>query len=176
MTISRWIAIAATPLLVWVPTKPFLAQQPPPPAVIRINVNLVQVDAIVTDSKGNPVTNLTADDFEVLQDGKIQTLTNFEFVDVKAGVARGTPAARGGIPPRGGRGAVPFPPVRGLRPQQIRRTIALVVDDLALSFDSITRVRDSLSKWVDNEMQPGDLVAVIRTSAGMGSLQQFTSD
>jgi hypothetical protein len=32
--------------------------------VIRINVNLVQVDAIVTDGKGKPVLNLTADDFE----------------------------------------------------------------------------------------------------------------
>jgi hypothetical protein len=51
-----------------------------------------------------------------------------------------------------------------------------VVDDLGLSFDSITRVRESISRWVDNEMQPTDLVAVIRTSAGMGSLQQFTSD
>jgi VWFA-related protein len=51
-----------------------------------------------------------------------------------------------------------------------------VVDDLGLSFDSIVQVRQSLSKWVDMEMQPGDLVAVIRTSAGMGALQQFTAD
>ena len=54
--------------------------------------------------------------------------------------------------------------------------MAFVVDDLALSFDSVARVRDSLKKWVDSEMQQGDLVAIIRTSAGMGSLQQFTSD
>src|SRR6185436_4514852 len=59
-------------------------QAPPSPFVIRINVNLVQVDAIVTDSKGKPVTDLRAEDFEVLQDGKPQAITNFEFVDVKA--------------------------------------------------------------------------------------------
>ncbi|HEX8291335.1 MAG TPA: hypothetical protein VF570_06255, partial [Pyrinomonadaceae bacterium] len=30
--------------------------------------------------------------------------------------------------------------------------------------------------FVDEQMQPGDLVAIVRTSAGMGALQQFTSD
>jgi VWFA-related protein len=33
-----------------------------------------------------------------------------------------------------------------------------------------------LKKWVDVEMQPGDLVAVVRTNAGVGTLQQFTND
>ena len=33
--------------------------------VVRITVNLVQVDAVVTDSKGHPVTDLKADDFGV---------------------------------------------------------------------------------------------------------------
>ena len=51
-----------------------------------------------------------------------------------------------------------------------------MVDDLGLSFDSIARIRQSLQKWVDQQMQPGDLVAVIRTGAGMGALQQFTGD
>jgi VWFA-related protein len=171
MRLSRWIGISATLLLVSISS----AQQvPPSPPVIRINVNLVQVDAVVTDSKGNAVTNLKAEDFEVLQDGKPQVITNFEFVDVRNPAARGVPAR--GPAPRGNAPGVPPPPARGLRPQQIRRTIAIVVDDLGLSFDSIARVQSSLKKWVENEMQPGDLVAVIRTSAGMGSLQQFTND
>src|SRR5205823_9440493 len=72
--------------------------------------------------------------------------------------------------------ASPPPPPLALKPEQIRRTVALVVDDLGLSWETITRVRQSLKKWVDNDMQPGDLVAVIRTGAGMGALQQFTSD
>src|SRR5262252_5292683 len=58
-------------------------QTPSQEGVIRINVNLVQVDAIVTDSKGKPVTDLTADDFEVFQDGKPQAITSFTFVDLK---------------------------------------------------------------------------------------------
>jgi VWFA-related protein len=59
---------------------------------------------------------------------------------------------------------------------QVRRTIALVVDDLGMSFESISTVRDSLKKFVDEQMQPGDLVAIIRTGAGVGALQQFTAD
>ena len=49
-------------------------QTPPTPGVIRINVNLVQVDAVVTGSGGKPVTNLTAEDFELEQDGKLQKI------------------------------------------------------------------------------------------------------
>lgn len=67
------------------------------------------------------------------------------------------------------------PPER-LRPEDVRRTIALVVDDLGLSFQSTHFVRRALKQFVDQQMQTGDLVAIIRTSGGMGALQQFTSD
>lgn len=58
----------------------------------------------------------------------------------------------------------------------MRRTIALVVDDLRSSFESVAFVRHALKKFVDEQLQPNDLVAVVRTSSGMGALQQFTSD
>ena len=158
------------------PAPQALQQQSNPDNVIRITVNLVQVDAVVTDSKDKPVTNLKKEDFVVLQDGKPQVITNFSYV-TRAGAVRTTsappskaaPAAKGAPPP-------PPPPARGLKPTQLRRTVALVVDDLGLSFESIARIRGSLKKFVDQEMQPGDFVAVIRTGAGMGALQQFTSD
>src|SRR5882672_3231728 len=59
---------------------PAPAQEPPDMPVLRVTVNLVQVDAVVTDSKGKQVTNLTADDFEVLQDGKRQKITKFSYI------------------------------------------------------------------------------------------------
>jgi len=152
---------------------PSEAQAPPPDIVIRINVNLVQIDAVVTDKAGKPVTGLKADDFQILQDNKPQKITNFAFISTKAAAARAPvrPPADAKRP-----GAAPPPPPTALKPSQIRRTIALVVDDLGLSFESIVRVRQSLKKFVDKEMQPGDLVAIIRTGAGMGALQQFSSD
>ena len=149
------------------------AQTPQPTApetVIRINVNLVQVDAVVTDSSGKPVTDLKPEVFEVLQDGKRQQITNFSYISTHdPAAAKPKPAATAK------KSAPPVPPAR-IKPQDIRRTIALVVDDLGLSFDSMARVRGSLKKFVDTEMQPGDLVATIRTGAGIGALQQFTAD
>jgi VWFA-related protein len=154
--------------------QPLAQQDPiPTPGVIRINVNLVQVDAVVTDSKGKPVTNLKAEDFEVLQDGKVQKIRNFEFIPLKERLAS-LAVSSGVTPPRSGPAAPP--PSRTLRPDQVRRTIALVVDDIALSFDGTVGVRDALRKWVDTEMQPGDLVSVVRTNASIGALQQFTND
>ncbi len=67
-------------------------------------------------------------------------------------------------------------PQAALRPEQIGRTIALVVDDLSISFESAYQTRRSLKKFVDEQMQEGDLVAIVRTGAGIGALQQFTSD
>jgi VWFA-related protein len=155
----------------------YAAQQAPSSGgVIRIDVNLVQVDAVVTDAKGKAVTNLTRDDFEILQDGQPQRLTTFEFVTVKDRSAI-LDSLVFDIQPANPVVGAPAPPRRTmLKREEIRRTIALVIDDLALSFDSVVRVREALKKWVKDEMQQGDLVAVVRTSAGMGSLQRFTMD
>ena len=47
------------------------------PPVIHVDVNLVQVDAVVTDSRNRHVSTLQAADFEILQDGKLQDLYEF---------------------------------------------------------------------------------------------------
>ena len=176
MTTCRWLVLTVlfAPLCA-LATRSSAQQTTPSEGVIRINVSLVQVDAIVTDAKGKPVTDLTADDFEVFQDGKPQKITNFAFVDVKDSRVNLPPVP---AEPKKAKNALPapLPPPPSLRRDQIRRTIALVVDDLALAFDSTVHVREALKKWVDTEMQPGDLVAILRTSAGMGALQQFTAD
>ena len=65
MTVYRWIVILTISVFMCVLATQSSAQQgPPPPGVIRINVNLVQVDAVVTDNKGKAVTDLRAEDFE----------------------------------------------------------------------------------------------------------------
>ena len=63
------------------------AQGQAPDMVIRINVNLVQVDAVVTDSKGQPVTDLKKEDFSVLEHGKPQQISFFaDHTDVPMNV------------------------------------------------------------------------------------------
>src|SRR5262245_973242 len=61
------------------------AQQP----TFRGGIELVEVDAIVTDGRGRPVKDLTRDDFEILEDGRPQALETFAVVDIPV-----TPAPR----------------------------------------------------------------------------------
>jgi VWFA-related protein len=143
--------------------------------VFRVNVDLVQVDAVVTDSDGRPVDDLTAEDFIILQDGKAQEITGFSMIRTKDSPVRPAVVLKTSGQKQKSRITPPPPPVE-LKRDQVRRTIALVVDDLGLSFEGTVRVRESIKAWIDNEMQPGDLVAVILTGSGMGSLQQFTGD
>ncbi|HWS98690.1 MAG TPA: VWA domain-containing protein [Pyrinomonadaceae bacterium] len=139
--------------------------------VVRISTNLVQVDAVVTDKDGRQVTDLRPEEVEVLEDDRPQKITNFTYVST------GAPAPQpvASSPPAPSSPAAAAPPVR-LKREQVRRTIALVVDDLGMSFESTAFVRRALKNFVDTQMQPDDLVAIIRTSAGVGALQQFTSD
>lgn len=138
--------------------------------VVKISTNLIQIDVSVTDAKGKVVPGLRAEDFEIYENGQKQKITNFSFVSNEKSVPGETAK-----PAEKGQPDVPVPPSI-LKPDQIRRTIALVVDDLSLSFESAYQVRRALKKYVDEQMQDGDLVAIIRTGAGIGALQQFTSD
>lgn len=141
--------------------------------VVRITTNLVQLDATVTDKSGNQISNLTADDFEITENGRAQKITNFSYVSPKTAA----PPANTNSTSKNKNVVVPPPPPSApLRPDQVHRAVALVVDDLRMSAESITATRESLRKYVNTQMQPGDLVAIIRTSAGIGSLQQFTND
>ncbi len=156
-------------------TKPTAQPQPQTPTqtpgddkddVVKITTNLVQVDAVVTKD-GKPVTNLTAEDFEIFEDGKKQAITSFAYIsNVRTSSPVTTPEKR----PAGA------PPASPLQPNDPHRTVAFVVDDLGLSFESMGQVRRQLRKFIENELQPNDLVAIIRTGGQMGALQQFTTD
>lgn len=146
-------------------------QKPDADDVVRITTNLVQVDAVVTDKNGKVVTDLKPEEIRIMEDGRQQKITNFSY-NMLESLAE---PARKGNSATIDKNAAPAPPTR-LKPEDIRRTIAIVVDDLGLSFESTHFVRRALKKFVDEQMQTGDLVAIIRTGGGMGALQQFTSD
>ena len=142
--------------------------------MVRITTNLVQVDAVVTDRDGRQVTDLSAEEFEIVENGKPRQVTNFSYVRVAQPASATAPEPARPRDRRADAGP-PVPPAR-LRPEQVRRTFALVVDDLGMSAESVYYARAALRKYVDEQLQPGDLVAILRTSAGVGALQQFTND
>ena len=140
--------------------------------VVKISTTLIQIDAVVTDKKGKVVTNLKPEDFEIYANGKKQDITNFSFVstDSKTTFSE-TPDSKS----NGKKVSVPLPPVK-LKPEQVRRVYAVVVDDSTLSFASKYFVKQSLKKFIKEQVQDGDLVAILRTSGGIGALQSFTSN
>ena len=140
---------------------PAAAQSPENPS-FRISVDLVQVDAVVNDSKGNHIRDLGADDFQVTEDGKPQKITNFSWID-----ARPDPAARTGL----------LSPARNLRKDEIRRSLVLMVDDSGRhAEEDLLPLLGSMKRFVTEQLGPGDLAAVTASRGGMGFYQQFTND
>jgi VWFA-related protein len=151
-----------------------MGQDPPPmklrpqPApgdeVVRVTTNLVQVDAVVTDKNGKPVTDLHAEDFEILEDGRAQPITNFAYVPTEsrlAETAQSDKADKRNGPP------VPSAP---LSRDKVRRTIVLAVDTLGISYQSMQLLKPALRRFVEQQMQPGDQILFFRTGGGTGYL------
>lgn len=136
--------------------------------VVKITTNLVQIDAVVTKD-GKPVPNLKAEDFEIYEDGRKQAITSFAYISNLTGVPVSASSATAGK----GRAEVPTEPIQR---DVARRTVAIVIDDLGLSAQSMSQVRRQVRQFITEELQPNDLVAIIRTGGEMGALQQFTND
>lgn len=137
-----------------------------PQDVVRISTNLVQVDVVVTKD-GKQVANLKPEDFEIREDGRLQQITNFAFVSVNSSANKTTMGTPSGVTP------VSSPPPQR---HEVRRTVAIVVDDLGMSFESMANLRNYLRKFLSENLRSNDLVAIIRTGGQVGALQQFTTD
>jgi VWFA-related protein len=154
----------------------------------RVLTRIATIDAVVVDGDGRHVTDLTAADFEIVERGKPQAVRQAVYVQVVGPDGRvlpppvvpPAPAATAGEAPAAPAAAPAAPRARpldtGARQERAGRVIAIVVDDLGLSFESTAYVRQMLTRYVDTQVAPGDLVAIIRTAGGVGALQQFTTD
>ena len=163
--IALCAAVAQTPQT---PQKP---QQIAPEDVIRITTELVQTDVVVTDKNDRIVPDLKLEDFELYDNGHKQDLRFVEFIRIDAEPPTDTPKGAAKVSP-GIDASVP----RELTARDVRRVMAFVVDDVTIPSEDMVRVRQMLSDFVDNKMQVGDLVAIVRTVGGKGLLEQFTSD
>ena len=148
------------------------AQDPPSePPRFRVGVDAVRMDVVVTDKDGRLVTDLTADDFEVRQDGKLQQVTLARYVPVA--VQPPTTLVSKGLAT-----SATAPIVAGARLEShaVQRTIVLVVDDLGIAWENMEPTRRALRQFVAEQVQPGDLVALVKTSVNAGVSQQLTTD
>lgn len=134
------------------------AQAPPspPPAdqpVFRAGINFVRVDVIVTDKNGNPVDNLKPEDFEVVEDGKAQSIQTFKLVSLDGGLIESTKE----------------------RPRQILtdadeeseaarddvRLFAFFLDDYHVRLESSMQAAEQLARFVQTQLGPTDMIGMM---------------
>ena len=151
------------------PAAPREAQEarPPQQPVFRSGVNLVRVDVSVTGRRGEPVGDLTLDDFEVLEDGVPQPIETIQFerldgqpepgstlsLDIRSREHAEAEAARDDV-----------------------RIFVIFLDDYHLERRPwITLpLRDALTHFV-NRLGPTDLVAIMEPLTPLDALE-FTRD
>ena len=150
------VAVYVCILLITGAVTPLFAQVQPR-AGASIDVTLVEVPVNVYDRSGNSIRGLTADQFEITDDGKRQQITNFEAIDLSTYVQSKE------APP-------PSPAAR--------RNFMLLFDLSNSSPGTIGRSRDAALEFVKNELLPTDVVAVATYTVenGFTLLTSFTTD
>ena len=130
------------------------------PPVFRSSVEAVQVDVYVADKDGRPVTDLTAGDFQVLENNEPQILTTFSSVNI--------PTERSEPPPFGAEPDVQT----NNRPE--RHVFLFILSGAAP--DWALRTRYLVRKFMDEHFGDNDIAAVITGRTFPGDRQDFTSN
>src|SRR5262245_7033998 len=145
----------------------------------RAGINLVLVDVVVRDRSGAIVKGLTADDFELLEDGVRQPILTFAYEEISrtaATVAQGTAlatvAASSSPTP-----AAPETPTHPLTSDEVagHRLLTLVFDTSSMQPEDVQKAVDGATTWVDSSMSAADLVAVASIGSSLQVLTDFTS-
>src|ERR1700723_1927251 len=127
------------------------AQQAPAPAaasgspVIRAESRVVRVDVIVTDKKGNYLHDLSPKDFHVFDNNQEQKVVNFSY---------GTSTASTSAPER--------------------RYLVLFFDDSTMEMGDQVRARDAAQKFIDANVGPDRVMAVVDFTGSLRVIQNFT--
>jgi len=143
---------------------------------IQVTSELVLVNVVAHDRKGNLVRDLKKGDFTVFEDGKKQEISTFDFENVDelvtAGAAEATVsgAAGPGTLLRSAKKAAPSLDARD------RRLILLFLDFSAMDPEQIERSVEAAKKFVDTKMQPADLMALVSLATNMRVDLDFTDD
>jgi VWFA-related protein len=152
----------------------------PAPQPIKITTQLIVEEVTVKDKDGKPVEGLTANDFTLTEDGVPQTISFAEFQRIESAPA---PAASA---PQEPSAAVTAPPVTQIQiapetPGDPRyrdhRLLALYFDMSTMQPADQLRAFDAAVKFIDTQMDPSDLMAVMTYDGGAVRVRQdFTAD
>lgn len=160
-------------------------QQP----TFRSTRELVSIDVVVRDRNGALVRDLTAADFEVREDGRLQEVTTFSFLEISDEARPGTQAAplladvearvreeALGRPTAAGAPAPEPPAAFSADAVAGRRLIVLLFDVSSMQPDDVQRAVDAAVAYVRDEMSPADLIAVATVGSTLDILTDFTGD
>jgi VWFA-related protein len=134
-----------------------------------IEVHVVNVDVVVTDRAGNPVPGLTKDDFEILENGKPQPITN--FYEVRPDAATVTVSAAPNAP------ATAKATAATVAPDDIRaRRFAICLDNYSLEPIQRNSVLAALRKFVEANMKPGDEMSLMLWARKIETVTPLTNN
>ncbi|HXP80795.1 MAG TPA: VWA domain-containing protein [Verrucomicrobiae bacterium] len=163
-----------------VPVNPRQGPVPPPTnkpvvggkATIRSTVSLVEIDVQITNRDGKPVKGLTQQQFSVTEDGKPQKISTFEYNDIE----RVETAGKGEEAPI----TVPLGTITS--PEEIKsvvrdhRMIVMFFDLTSLQAEDLLRSTRAAQKYLQEQMTPADLVAVVAFGNTLKIVANFTND
>lgn len=137
-----------------------------PKLVETIDVRLIDIDVVVTDRRGNFVSGLKKEDFEVLENSVPKTITN--FYEVEGDRARTLTAGEVG-------GKVDETPVE-VPSEEMKRRIVFYIDNLSLAPFNRNRVFTQMKEFIKTVMRPGDEAMVVTYNRSMKVRVPFTRD
>src|SRR6202022_4371385 len=162
-------------LSVFAQNAPQTPQSQQPQYRVRVTSELVLVNVVVRDKKGNLVRDLKKDDFTLLEDGKRQAISTFDFENVdELATAGAAEATVSGTAPDGGllRSADNAAALNA----RDRRLMLLFFDFSGMQPEEIERAVDAAKKFVQTRMQPADLIALVSLANNMRIDLDFTDD
>lgn len=141
----------------------FTASAQAPPVFESIDVRVTNVDVVVTDAEGKRVHGLTKDDFELFEEKKPQSITNFSEIRLRAPARTAAEPQRDTVPTIE---SAESPP----------RRFVLFVDNDSLHPQTRNRLIPSLEKFVEEHVRPDDVVSVVEWNRRLEILQPLTTD
>jgi len=143
---------------------------------MRVTTEIVLVNVIARDKKGNLLRDLKQSDFTVYEDGQKQQISSFDFENVDAlqtaGAAGDTVTGAAG----NGAGSLLGTTQASNLEARDRRLMLLFFDFSSMEPEDIDRAVESGKKYVQANMQPADMVALVSLATNMNLDLDFTAD